>query len=113
MAQWVFFVAAAVVAYLGISWFAQLSGGSSTSALSAFFSTIKPIPLLIVTAANMFFGLALFYGFGLTRFAVPATIAIGVLTSFVYSIVFLGAEVTAVKLAGVLIVIVGIIVLAL
>ena len=108
----VLFVLSAIVAYTGISYFGQLSGEVKGGALAAFFSTVRPLPLLVVTLANMFFGLALYYGFSITRYAIPATISIGVITSFVYSVLFLGASVTVTKLVGVALVILGIVALS-
>jgi hypothetical protein len=113
MLQWIAFVGLMIIGYTGISWFAQLSGGSSDSALSAFLSAIRPFPLLVVTVANMFFALGLYYGFGLTRFAIPAAVSLGMLTSFAYSVIILGAPVTLTKLAGVGVVIIGVILITL
>jgi multidrug transporter EmrE-like cation transporter len=62
---------------------------------------------------NMFFGLGLYYGFGLTRFAIPAAIAMGVVVSFVYSVALLGVQVTLLKIIGAAVVILGVVVLAL
>jgi hypothetical protein len=109
--QWLLFVVSIIVAYIGISIFSQLSGASQT-ALSAFLSPVRPWPFLAMLVGNMFFGLGLYYGFGLTRFAIPAAIAMGVVTSFVYSVAILGAKVTLVKLAGAAIVILGVAMLA-
>lgn len=111
--QWVFFVVSVVVAYTGISWFGQMTAEFGTTPVTSFLAAIRPVPLFIVTVANMFFGLGLYYGFGLTRFALPATIALGVITSFVFSAVVLGAQVTLMKLVGVLVVILGVVILAL
>lgn len=111
--SWILFVTCAIVGYIGIAWFAQLSGGSSHTALEAFISAIKPFPLLVATIANMFFGLGLYYGFGVTRFAIPAAISIGVITSFVFSLVFLGAQITLTKAFGILVIIAGVALLAL
>lgn len=108
-----YFVILMVVGYAGISWFAQLSGGSSHSALDAFFSAVRPIPLLVVTIANMFFALGMYYGFTVTRFAIPAAISIGAVTSFVFSVVFLGAQVTLTKILGIAVVLGGVILLTL
>jgi hypothetical protein len=111
--QWVLFCVTIFVAYIGISLFAQLSGASSTGALQAFLSTLRPIPLIVVTIANMFFGLGLYYGFSLTRFAIPIAISIGVMTSFVYSLIFLGAHVTAYKIGGLILILLGVVLLGL
>lgn len=111
--QWALFILVVIIAYSGISWFAQLSGGASVSAIGAFLSTLRPLPLIIVTVANMFFGLGLYYGFGVTRFAIPVAVSIGVITSFAFSVLILGAQVTLVKLGGVALVICGVILLSL
>ncbi len=110
--HWVLFVVTVILAYTGISWFAQLSGGSSQTAVSAFVSALHPMPLVIVTVANMFFGLGLYYGFGLTRYAIPIAISLGVITSFLYSVAILGATVTGTKIIGVLVIIIGVIILS-
>src|SRR3990167_1172569 len=111
--QWLLFVPLTVVACIGIAWFAQLSGGSSTTPTQAFFSAIRPFPLLVVTVANMFFALAAYYGFTATRFAIPVMISIGAVTAFVYSIVFLGAQLTALKVLGIAIAVSGVALMAL
>jgi hypothetical protein len=111
--QWFLFIVTVVVAYIGISWFAQLTGGSSHTAWSTFFSALRPLPLLVMIVANMFFGLGIYFGLGITRFAIPATIAMGVVTSFVYSVVMLGAQVTLTKIVGAIVVILGVAMLAL
>jgi multidrug transporter EmrE-like cation transporter len=111
--QWLLFFCSTVVAYIGIALFAQLSGGSVNSPGQAFFSAVRPIPPIVMVVANMFFALAIYYGFLATRFAIPIAIAIGALTSFVYSVVVLGAEASAVKISGLVIAIGGIVLLGL
>lgn len=112
MFPWIAFIFCGIIAYIGISLFAQLSS-SGASAIESFFSTLKPLPLFVVTVANMFFGVALFYGFSVTRFAIPSIISIGVITSFLYSIFVLGASITLTKVLGILVIILGIILMAL
>ena len=107
------FVISAVAAYVGISLFAQLSGGQSASSWDAFLSPIGLIPLVVMVVANMFFALAIYRGFLVSRYAIPMCIAIGAITSFAYSVIFLGAEISSVKMVGVAVTIVGIILLGL
>jgi multidrug transporter EmrE-like cation transporter len=52
--------------------------------------------------------MAVFSGFGWTKFAVPAAIALGVITSFVYSAVFLGGAVSLVRILGIVLILAGI-----
>ena len=111
--SWALFFAITVAAYVGIAWFAQLSGGTSTNTWQAFFSAIRPLPFLVVTVANMFFALAAYKGLILTKHAIPIIISTGAITSFVYSLIFLGAKFTLLKLGGIGLVIAGIVLLAL
>lgn len=111
--QWILFFGTAIVTYIGISLFAQFSGGNSSSALQAFFSAIRPLPLAILIIANMFFALAIYYGFSITRYAVPIALAIGAMTSFLYSVVVLGTSVSALKVIGIIAIVTGIVLLGL
>lgn len=111
--QWLLFGVTTVVAYLGISLFGQIAGGGASSPMSAFLGTLKPLPLLIITVANMFFALALYFGFAQTRFAMPIALSVGVLTSFMYSVFVLGASFSLVKAGGILLVVAGIALLSL
>ncbi len=108
IANWALFFVLAMCAYIGISLFAQLSGGQSTSLVGAAIAIIKPIPLLVVILANMFFGMAIYIGFKNTPLAIPITIAIGVITSAIYSYLFLGAQITAMKFFALGVLILGI-----
>jgi hypothetical protein len=110
---WLLFIPLTIIAYFGIAWFAQLSGGSASSPLSAALSAIKPFPLLVITLANMVFAVAAFYGFSVTRFAIPAMISLGAISGFLYSVFFLGVEVTLAKVAGIGLAVLGIALIAL
>jgi multidrug transporter EmrE-like cation transporter len=90
-----------------------LSGTQATSAWLAFRGGFAPIPAILVIATNPIFGLALYYGFSVSRFAIPMILAIGACTSFVYSVAFLGATFTLTKLAGLMVICIGIALLAL
>lgn len=97
-----------VLAYICISVFAQMTGGTSTSLMQAALLALRPIPILILILGNVFFAMAVFSGFGWTRFSVPAAIAVGVVTAFVYSALFLGGTVTVTKVLGILLILLGI-----
>lgn len=106
--HWIYFIGLAVAGYVCISIFAQLVGPSSTSFWSAVLSTFKPLPFGIVMLGNALLGGALYYGFLSTSAAVPIAIAIGVMTSFIYSVSFLGVGITSAKIAGIGFIIIGI-----
>ena len=110
--QWALYVVFVIVGYLGVSWFAYTTGGLNTSVWGAFFATLRPLPLIIIVSANISITIGLFYGFGITRLAIPAAISMGVITSFIYSILIAGAQLTLTKIAGIAVIILGVVMLA-
>lgn len=96
------------VTYLLIALFGHLTGGNPGSFWQAVVAVFKPIPLLIILISNLSFAMALWYGFKLTPYAIPASIAIGILASFAYSVVVLHAVVTPMKLFAIALILIGI-----
>ena len=110
--NWLLFFGFGVTAYIGISIFAQLTGGQGSTLLQVAINSIKPLSLLVLVVANVLFGMAVFMGFKNTQFAIPATIAIGVITSVCYSVFVLGGQLTMSKVGGIFLVLAGIYLLA-
>ena len=106
--NWVLFAVFGILAYVCISLFGQLTGGSSTTMWQATLAAIKPFPFLVLMVGNIFFSVGLFVGFKNTPFAIPALIALGVIVSFFYSMFVLGGTVTSVKVAGLGLILLGI-----
>ena len=106
--NWVLFAIFGILAYICISLFGQLTGGSSTTMWQAALAAIKPVPLLVLIIGNIFFSLGLFVGFKNTPFALPAFVALGIVVSFFYSMFVLGGTVTSVKVAGLGLILLGI-----
>lgn len=86
----------------------HLTGAGAHSGLGAALSLFKPAALAVLLVANLFWAAAFYYGLKETKDALPMLIAIGVITSFVYSVAFLGDEVTALHLLGLVLVLGGI-----
>lgn len=110
--NWILFFVIGVLAYIGISLMGQLSGGAANSALQAGFGILKPYALIALLLGNGLWGVALYFGLQQTKAAIPALIAVGVITGFVYSAIFLETEVTALRLLGLAAVLLGIYLLA-
>lgn len=108
MVNWMLFILLATTGYVCISIFGRLVGPESTSFLKAVMTTFKPLPLSVVMIGNMLLGGALYYGFLSTSFAITIAIAIGVVTSFVYSSIVFGITITLIKVIGVLMILIGI-----
>ena len=96
------------ITYTLFSWFGQLTGGGPGNLKEDVLSIFKPFPLLILLIGNAFFAGALSVGFSFSKDAIPMAIAVGVIASFTYSALFLGANVTWIRILGVAFVLVGI-----
>lgn len=109
LSHWIFFICSGLIAYILISIFAQITGGSNPkNSWDAFWIGIQPLPVVIIVFSNLFFSLGVYHGFAITRFSIPMMVALGALTTFAYSLFVLGAQITLIKTLGILSVILGI-----
>ena len=107
--NWILFVALGSLAYVGLSLMGQLSGGAATSSLSAALNLFKnPYALLALIVGNALWAVALYWGLRETKLALPMLIATGDVVGFVYAALVFGAEVTTVRVVGLVIIMVGI-----
>ena|SRR3989344_2125324 len=102
------FFISGVIAYTLISFFGQITGGGAKTIVEVVRAVLKPLPLLLLVVGNIFFAMTVFAGFKVTQFAIPAAIALGAAVSFFYSVLVLGGTVTALKVLGVVLILVGI-----
>ena len=107
MINWLLFVALSVVAYTLISWFGTVTG-SSDSVPETIKSVFTPLSFALLVAGNVFYGVALFYGFSVSSFALAIALAIGAITAWVYSLVVLGSVFQVSQLLGLGLIIIGI-----
>ncbi len=108
MLVWVKFIALATAGYIGIAIFNRLVGGDTISVFDAMKTALKPLPLTVMIVANVTLAGAVYFGFLATNSAVPVMLSLGVLVTFVYSVLTLGVAVTLAKLLGVALIIAGI-----
>ena len=106
--NWLLFFALSFGAYILIALFGQLTAGESTTLWQVALAEFKPLPLAIILFANAVWATGLYFGFKNTNLALPIAISIGVVTGFVYSLLFLDATFTPLKLLGVALVLGGI-----
>jgi multidrug transporter EmrE-like cation transporter len=106
--NWLLFAVTGVVAYVLLSLFGQLGGGSSNSAVGAFLAAFKPIPFVLLIIGNALWGVAVYFGLQNTKYAIPAVIALGIITSFLYSLIVFENPVTWWRLLGLGLLILGI-----
>jgi len=65
--NWSLFAVTGVVAYVLLSLFGQLGGGSSNSAVGAFLAAFKPIPFVLLIIGNALWGVAVYFGLQNTK----------------------------------------------
>ncbi len=102
------FLVLSFAAYLLISLFGHLTGGGPGSFWEDVRAVFMPVPLLILLASNLLFAAALSHGFKVTPYAIPASVAVGIIASFAYSATVLHASVTPLKLFAIAIILVGV-----
>ena len=108
MVYWIAFILLTAVMYICISLIGRFTGGEATSVFGSVRSLFS-LPILgLVLASNVIYAISIYYGFIVTENALPISIALGVLLSFVYSLIFIGTTLTLVKVVGVTLIIVGI-----
>ncbi len=108
MLNWAMFAITGILAYVFLSMFGHLGGGSGTSALGAVLATFKPLPFVLLVLGNTLWGVSVFFGLQNTGYAIPASIALGIITSFLYSVIVFDAPVTLIRVLGLCIVLCGI-----
>lgn len=111
MHQWILFITLTVLMYLCISTIGKVSGSSSGSVFDSVRVIFRPAVLALVLGANALFAAAVFYGFQVTANAMTIAVSIGVVSTYVYSVMFTGVTVTGMHALGLALVIVGIVLL--
>ena len=106
--NWIIFIFLSIVAYTLISFFATVTAGGATSPLGALKNVFTPLGLFLLIIANAIYGVAIYYGFTSTKLAIPIALAIGALTAWFYSLIFLDKVFELNDALGLVLVIVGI-----
>ena len=97
---WLLFIGLTVVMYVAIGFIGQLSGGESSSAITAARKIFTPSVFSLMIIANLLFAVSIFYGFMVTPTALSVSVAVGVITTFIFSCMALGVTVTLTKVLG-------------
>jgi len=108
MLYWIGFLVLTAIMYVCISLIGRFTGGEASSVLESVRSLFSLPVLGLILASNVLYAIAIYYGFIVTSNALPISIALGVVCSFLYSAVMLGATVTVLKVLGVGLIVVGI-----
>ena len=106
--NWILAIAATVVSYAVFSYFGMRTGVSSSfkDALLAPFTSIIDFSLIMIGSTG--FGVATYFALKSSPYAIPIIISLGLIVSFIFSVIFLDVKITPIKLSGVLMIVVGV-----
>lgn len=106
--NWSLAILATVISYTLFSVFGLRTGQAETFYQAAFSLVRDPINFLLIFIGSAGFGVATFYAYKSSSFAITVVISIGLLVSFVFSFLFAGAAINIQKLSGLCLIIAGI-----
>ena len=106
--NWLLAILATALSYTLFSVFG-LRAGQAQSFYQAAFSLVRdPINFLLIFIGSAGFGVATYYAYKSSPFAITVVISIGLLVSFIFSILFASAEINILKSAGLGLIIAGV-----
>lgn len=105
---WILFILLAAIGYVFLTIVSSGIGYGSQSLGQSLGRMFSPMLFTFMVIGNVMLAAAIYYGFLASSYAVTILIAIGVITSAVYSVVFLGGVVTLQTILGFLFILLGI-----
>lgn len=105
--NWVWFGVVGVIAYVVLAIMGQLSADGADSPMATAARLFRPYAFIALIVGNALWAVAFYYGLKETKAALPMLIALGMVTSFAWSLT-MGNDFTLQKLAGVAFVLLGI-----
>ena len=106
--NWLFAILATITSYTLFSIFG-LRTGNAESFLRAILAPISnPIDFLLILVGSAGFGVATFYALKSSPFAITVVISVGLLVSFLFSVLFANGPINIHKIAGICTIILGV-----
>ena len=107
--NWLYAITSTIVSYTLFSYFGMRTGvaASFKQALFLPFTSIIDFSLVLVGSAG--FGVATYFALKSSPYAVPVIISVGLIVSFIFSVLFTNASITPVKFLALSLIIIGII----
>ena len=106
--NWLLAILATITSYTLFSIFGLRTGQAESYYQAAFSLVRDPINFLLIFIGSAGFGIATFYAYKSSPSAITVVISIGLLVSFVFSILFASAAINIQKIAGLCLIITGI-----
>lgn len=106
--NWIFAILATITSYTLFSVFGLRTGQAETFYQAAFSLVRDPMNFLLIFLGSAGFGVATFYAYKSSPFAITVVISIGLLVSFIFSVLFASGAINIQKSAGLCLIIAGI-----
>jgi|GEM_PF-3445762 len=106
--NWILAIISTIISYTVFSYFGLRAGValSFKEALLAPFTSIINFALIIIGSTG--FGVATYFALKSSSYALPIIISLGLIISFIFSVLFLGIKITPIKLSGLFMIVLGI-----
>ncbi|MDH3608631.1 MAG: hypothetical protein OEQ24_05230 [Gammaproteobacteria bacterium] len=106
--NWLLAILATITSYTLFSIFGLRTGQAESFYQAAFSLVRDPINFLLIFIGSAGFGIATFYAYKSSPFAITVVISIGLLVSFIFSVLFASGAINIQKSAGLCLIIAGI-----
>lgn len=105
--NWFLALIATIISYTAISYFALRAGGATTFKQALLLPVSNPIDFALILSGNAVFGVAAYFAFKNTPYAITIVISTGIIVSFVFSTLFTDVRITALHILGLALIILG------
>lgn len=106
--NWILAILATITSYTLFCIFALRTGQAETFRQAALAPLSSPIDFLLVLVGSAGFGVATFYALKSSPLAITVVISIGLLVSYVFSVIFVNGEISIQKSAGLFAILAGV-----
>ncbi|MGH1537978.1 MAG: hypothetical protein ACRBDX_08010 [Gammaproteobacteria bacterium] len=106
--NWILTILATTASYTLFSIFGLRTGQAESFYQAAFSLVRDPINFLLIFIGSAGFGVATFYAYKSSPLAITVVISIGLLVSFVFSVIFANGEINLQKIAALCLITLGI-----
>ena len=106
--NWLLAILATITSYTLFSIFGLRTGGAESFQKAALAPVSSPIDFMLILFGSAGFGVATFYALKSSPLAITAVISLGLLVSFLFSVLFTNGEITLQRILGLCTIIVGV-----
>ena len=108
--NWILAIIATVISYTLFSYFGMRVGEADSFKDAALAPFTSIVDFALVLFGSCGFGIATYYALKSSAYAIPIIISLGLLVSFVFSVLFADGKISSSKLIGFCIIILGVLI---